>query len=64
MLMQYRVALYTRQIFNYKKQAIKSFSGNPLPTANFHFHNRTRKLVDKMIARTKYIEQGVMNSGI
>ena len=42
MFIQYRVALYTRQIFNYKKQAIKNNSCIPLPTANFYFHNRTR----------------------
>ena len=63
-LIQYRVTLYTRQIFNYKKQAFKNISGIPLPTANFYFHNRTRKLVNKTIARTKYIEQGVINSGL
>ena len=64
MLIQYRVALYTRRIFNYKKQAFKNISGIPLPRANFYFHNRTRKLVNKIIARTKYIEQGVINSGV
>ena len=76
MLIQYRVALYTRQIFNYKKQAFENISGIPLPTATFYFHNRTRKLVNKIIAsrtrklvnkiiaRTKYIEQGVINSGV
>ena len=64
MLIQYRVALYTRQIFNYKKQAFKNISGIPLQTGNFCFHNRTKKLVNKIIARTKYIEQGVINSGV
>ena len=64
MLIQYRVVLYTRQIFNYKKQAFKNISGIPLPTANFYFYNWTRKLVNKIIARTKYIEQGVINSGV
>ena len=63
MLIQYGVALYARQIFNYKKQAFKNISGIPLPTAKFYFHNWTRKLVNKIFARTKYIEQWVINSG-
>ena len=42
-LIQYRFALYIRQIFNYKKQAFQNISGNPLPTTNSYFHNWTRK---------------------
>ena len=57
MLKQFRVQLYTKQIFNCKKHA-KNISGFPLPTANFYFHNRTRKLGNKIIAGTKYIEEG------
>ena len=44
--------------------AFKNISDIPLPTANFHFYNWTRKLVNKINARTKYIEQGVINSGV
>ena len=61
MLIQYSIALYTRQIFNYKNQTYKNISAIPIPTANFYLHNRARKLVKKFIARTKYIEQGEFN---
>ena len=64
LLIQYRVALYTRQIFKYRKQAFKNNSGIPLPTANFYFYNWSRKLTNKIVARSQYLEYGVINSGV
>ena len=63
MLKQFRVALYTRQIL-IAKSMLKIFLVFHYQRQTFIFDNRTRKLGTKIIAGTKYIEEGVINSGV